>query len=55
MSKYRYLIIGGGMTAYAAIKGIRATDSNAKDLVSARGSEGDPAFGMSSTNTQCSR
>lgn len=28
MSKYRYLIIGGGMTAYAAIKGIRATDSN---------------------------
>ncbi|MBS4050106.1 MAG: NAD(P)/FAD-dependent oxidoreductase, partial [Methylomonas sp.] len=28
MSNYRYLIIGGGMTAYAAINGIRAVDSN---------------------------
>ncbi|MCQ8129250.1 NAD(P)/FAD-dependent oxidoreductase [Methylomonas rivi] len=28
MSNYRYLIIGGGMTAYAAINGIRAIDSN---------------------------
>ncbi len=28
MSNYRYLIIGGGMTAYAAIRGIRAVDSD---------------------------
>jgi len=28
MSNYRYLIIGGGMTAYAAISGIRAVDSD---------------------------
>ena len=28
MSNYRYLIIGGGMTAYAAILGIRAVDSD---------------------------
>jgi 3-phenylpropionate/trans-cinnamate dioxygenase ferredoxin reductase subunit len=27
MSNYRYLIIGGGMTSYAAIRGIRAVDS----------------------------
>lgn len=28
MSNYRYLIIGGGMTAYAAINGIRSIDSD---------------------------
>ncbi len=28
MVNYRYLIIGGGMTAYAAISGIRAIDAN---------------------------
>lgn len=28
MSNYRYLIIGGGMTAYAAINGIRTIDSD---------------------------
>ncbi|MGR8950908.1 MAG: NAD(P)/FAD-dependent oxidoreductase [Gammaproteobacteria bacterium] len=27
MSNYRYLIVGGGMTAYAAMRGIRAVDS----------------------------
>lgn len=36
MSDYRYLIIGGGMTAYAAIRGIRAVDSDGSiGLVSA--------------------
>jgi hypothetical protein len=36
MSNYRYLIIGGGMTSYAAINGIRSIDSDASiGLISA--------------------